>query len=79
MRVNVYGSAKKKNPGFDASMYNPIATLDTRMHQRATFEAVSLRAKERSVLGKYRWILIESSPVTDQGEHTAFQEIRIEP
>ena len=79
VRVNVYGSAKKKNPGFDASMYNPIATLDTRMHQRATFEAVSLRAKERSVLGKYRWILIESSPVTDQGEHTAFQEIRIEP
>lgn len=79
VKVNIYGSASGTDPGFNVSKFTPLSTLDTRHLKQGTFNAVSLRTREGTPLGSFRWIMIESLPVTGGGEHTAFQEIRIEP
>lgn len=80
-RITLYGSAAPQDPGSDLddrSRFTPLATLDTTGSDRpAAFEAVALEAAGATSLGRFRWIVWAAHPVTDAGEHSAFQELEV--
>lgn len=80
-RVTLYGSQSTKDPGWtltDREHYTPIGSIDTTRSPEAKFHAVALVAPQGKILGKFRWIVWRTSPVTNAGENTAFQELSVE-
>jgi membrane-associated protease RseP (regulator of RpoE activity) len=80
-RFTVYASASESDPGWnidDAALFVPLGTVDTRSTPQAQYRATSLRAKQGSTLGTYRWFVWCISPISDQKENTAIQELGVE-
>ena len=79
--VTLYGSNAASHPGWnvgDASRFVPLGSIDTASLGDAAFTASSLRAPKGQSLGKFRWIVWLTSPVTGMGENTAWQELSVE-
>lgn len=80
-RINLYGSASEKDPGWDlsdATEFTAIGSIDTTSSKAGAFTAVSLRGSEGASLGKYRWIVWKAWPLNKQGENSSFQELSVE-
>lgn len=81
-RVTIYGSDSATDPGWkvaDAAKFTPLGSLDTASLPAAEFTAASLRAPAGSSLGRFRWIVWVTEPVTGIDENTAWQELSVEP
>lgn len=80
-RVMLYGSTSASDPGWKVTnrdKFIPIGSIDTTQLKQNTFNAASLKARPGQTLGKFRWIVWKVSPVSSQGENTAFQELIVE-
>jgi hypothetical protein len=80
-KLTLYGSNMILNPGWDvsdANLVTPLGTIDTTGQASDKFTASSLRSREGQLLGTFRWIYWQVSPVTSQSENTAFQELGVE-
>jgi membrane-associated protease RseP (regulator of RpoE activity) len=80
-RFTVHGSASATDPGWDtkdAARFIPLGSVDTRDLANSAFTASSLRAAAGGKLGDFRWIVIESHPVTGLHENTSWQEFHVE-
>ncbi len=80
-RFTLYGSPSDSDPGWntsDADRFTPLSSLDTRSPETARFVVTSLRAPAGRTLGRFRWIIWETLPVTDLDENTAWQEFQVE-
>ena len=78
--VTLFGSASDTDPGWetgDASKFTPLGTIDTSESGNQDFLAASLRSRTGSMLGKFRWIVWQVSPLNSAGENTAFQELAV--
>ena len=79
--VNVYGSNSPTDPGWnisDKKLYTPLGTISTKGQKIDQFNAISLRPKNGSSLGNFRWIVWQVDPITNSKENTAFQELSVE-
>lgn len=79
-RFTLYGSSAATDPGWntqDAGLFVPLGTIDTASIPAAEYLASSLRAVDGDQLGHFRWILWETTPVTDLNENTAWQEFQV--
>ncbi len=80
-RFTVYGSDAAGDPGWDRKdfgKFTPLGSVDTRSLPEANFTASSLRAAAGTKLGEFRWIIIESVPVSPIAENTSWQEFAVE-
>jgi hypothetical protein len=79
-RVTLYGSAAETDPGWkllNASTFVALGTLDTTMRPSDGFTGATLSAAKGQKLGDFRWIVWQTTAVTEQGENTAFQELSV--
>jgi hypothetical protein len=79
-RFVLFGSAAARDPGWDvhdAEAFVPLAMVLSRCSGR--FHATCVRPSAGRSLGLFRWLVWAVSPVTDNGEHTAFQEFQVLP
>ncbi|TAE75328.1 MAG: signaling protein [Verrucomicrobia bacterium] len=79
-RVSIYGSSSEADPGWnlaDAGKFTPLGSFDTASLSEASFTAASLRAPSGASLGRFRWIVWQTEPVTDLEENTAWQEFSV--
>ena len=79
-RFTLYGSSAATDPGWntqDAALFVALGTIDTASITAAEFVASSLRAADGQQLGRFRWILWETNPVTELDENTAWQEFQV--
>jgi hypothetical protein len=79
-RFTLYGSSAATDPGWntqDAARFVALGTIDTASITAAEFVASSLRAVDGQQLGRFRWILWETTPVTELNENTAWQEFQV--
>lgn len=76
-RVTIYGSAAPTDPGWDLGKFTPLGSLDTASLPAAPFTAASLRAPSGGTLGRFRWIVWQTAPVTGLDENTAWQEFSV--
>ena len=80
-QIAIYASSLPKDPGWevgDQSKFTPLGTISTKGQKLKDFTALSLRSKNKTPLGKFRWIVWQVSPVTKSDENTAFQELAVE-
>ncbi|MCF7734484.1 MAG: PDZ domain-containing protein, partial [Akkermansiaceae bacterium] len=76
----LYGSSSATDPGWnvtDGKIFTPVISVDTRQGVPNNFEATSIRRSDGKPLGSYRWLVWAVSPVTDQRENTAYQELQV--
>jgi len=79
--VTLYGSNSDVDPGWnlkDDETFSPLGSIDTASLNSPQFTAASLRAPSGASLGRYRWIVWETSPVTHAAENTAWQELHVD-
>ena len=77
----IYGSASETDPGWnveDSSRFVPLGSVDTRSMPHAPYRSTSLRCRNGSALGEFRWIVWCVAPVTSLGENAAIQELGVE-
>lgn len=80
-KLTVYGSNSERDPGWDltqGSQFTPLGSLDVTGRNREKYVAVSLRARAGESLGEYRWIVWSVSPISQQQENSALQELGVE-
>ena len=79
----LYGSSAASDPGWkvaDATVFEPIISVDTTQGVPTDFEATSIRGNGGKPLGNYRWLVWAVFPVTQENlENTAFQELQVIP
>lgn len=76
----LYGSDSASDPGWnvaDGKIFTPVISVDTRQGVPKDFEATSIRRSDGKPLGSYRWLVWAVSPVSDNAENTAFQELQV--
>lgn len=76
-RVTIYGSDAPADPGWNLAKFTPLGSLDTASLTAEPFTAASLRAPSGGTLGRFRWIVWQTAPVTDIDENTAWQELSV--
>ena len=78
-KFTLYASRAETDPGWDLKKYTPLATIVTGTLPD-TYAATSVRAADGGSLGKFRWIIWRTSPVSAQGggENTSFQELGVQ-
>ncbi len=80
-RVTIYGSGSATDPGWnvaDAGKFTPLGSIDSASLPAAPFTATSLQAAAGGSLGRFRWIVWQTEPITGIGENTAWQELAVE-
>lgn len=78
--VTIYGSNSKSDPGWnltDRSKFTPIASVNTMGINSKLFTGATLKAQRGQSLGTYKWIIWKLSPLNQNGEYTAFQELSV--
>lgn len=79
--VTLYGSNSPTDPGWDVTdsgKFIPLGTLDTASLVHSAYTGASLCAPAGGGLGRFRWIVWQTSPVTDLLENTSWQEFAVE-
>ncbi|WP_308989478.1 DUF7133 domain-containing protein [Roseibacillus persicicus] len=79
--VSLFGSNLPTDPGWDvsdSSRFVSLGAMSTEGQKLKDFTALSRRAPKGKSLGEFRWIVWQVSPVTKQGENTAFQELAVD-
>ncbi len=80
-KFTLFGSRSESDPGWDtadATRFVALGSVDTSSLPPADFTASSLRAAKGGKLGDFRWIVIETLPVTALQENTAWREFHVE-
>ena len=79
---SLFGGDAAADPGWnvaDPTVFTPISAVDTRRVEPLEFQATSLRRSDGKALGTYRWLVWAVSPISDNRENTAFQELQVIP
>jgi len=74
---SLYGSRSETNPCWDLKKYEAISSVFV-APGKAAYVATRISESKKESLGKYRWLIWATSPVTDANENTAFQEFQVE-
>jgi len=79
--VSIFGSNHPSDPGWgvqDSKRFTSLGTISTDGQAVDAFAALSLQATKGKVLGNFRWIVWQVTPITNIAENTAFQELSVE-
>ena len=69
------------DPGWnvaDKTRFTALGSLTTEGQTLQAFTALSRRAPDGKPLGTFQWIVWQVSPISQQDENTAFQELAVE-
>lgn len=77
----IYGSNSPVDPGWnvaDKTRFTALGSLTTEGQTLQAFTALSRRSPDGKPLGTFQWIVWQVSPISQQDENTAFQELAVE-
>jgi len=76
----LYGSKLEKDPNWNLenrNRFTPITTVDTRAAKSGSFQQTTVRNSDSSPLGKFRWLIWQTSLLNNNQENTCFQELTV--
>lgn len=74
----LYGSSAPTDPGWDPKGYLAIAEVSASSSGNDKYLATRILDSKGASLGKFRWLVLRTFPISDFVENTSFQEFQVE-